>query len=270
MPYSDDLYSANDELPSDSESFSNELSPTDGFFHGSQAPNRMVADPSLDRKDRAEEDKVLIPRSETRNESGSTSRSATSPTLGSLFPSQNRASSQSNNLPAPPSTSSNTHSSPPSRRRTESNIFSEPSHSTQGPQGPPPAYTPSSPTTSAPSTHIRTYNTFEPSRIEQTVTPEPQSMGRPAEDPDENTPLSEFAFRKPSRRRNFLKKVLFFALVVAVALGIMSTLVNWSQSVCIQVSLTDHQCIVCSQRHATVYDQSVVESVAVWLISMTM
>ena len=234
MPYSDNLYSANDD-ESDNESFSNELSPTDGFFNRSpMSPNHMVADPSLDRKDREEEDKVLIPRNETRNESGSASRSATSPSLGQLFPSQNYASSQSNNRPAPPPTSSNNPSSPSSYRRTDNSVFSEPNHSMQGP---PPAYTPSSPTTSSHSTHEnRSYSTSEPRILEQGLASEPQSMGRPDDDPDENTPLSNNPVRKPSRRRLIIRKFLFVALVIAVATGIMSTLLSWGESVCTQVS----------------------------------
>jgi hypothetical protein len=242
MPYSDNLYSAIDD-ESDHESFSNELSPTDGFFNRSRmSPNHMVPDPSLDRKDREQEDKVLIPRNETRNESGSASRSTTSPTLGQLFPSQNYASSQSNNRPAPPPTSSNTPSSPSSYRRTDNNVFSEPNHQMQGP---PPAYTPSSPTASSHSTHNRSYSTFEPHRLEQGLASEPQSMSRPpADDPDETTPLSENRIKKPSRRRLFIKKLLFVALVIAVASGIMTTLLHWGQSVCTQVSsITSQFCV---------------------------
>ena len=236
MPYSDNLYSANDD-ESDNESFSNELSPTDGFFNQSpMSPSHMVPDPSLDRKDREEEDKVLIPRNETRNESGSASRSTTSPTLGQLFPSQNYASSQSNNHPAPLLPSSNTPSSPSSYRRTENNISSGPNNSMQGP---PPAYTPSSPTTSSHSTHNnRSYSTFEPRRLEQGLASEPQSMGRPADDPDERTPLSENPVRKLSRRRLFIKKSLFVALVIAVVIGAMTTFLNWGQSVCTHISST--------------------------------
>ncbi|KAG0647132.1 hypothetical protein D0Z07_7324 [Hyphodiscus hymeniophilus] len=229
MPYSDNLYSANDD-ESETESFSNELSPTDGFFHRSpMASNRMVPDPSLDRKDAAEEDKVLIPRSETRNESGSTSRSATSPTLQHLFPSQNYASSQSDNRIRPAASStSNTPSSPASRRRTDNELFVDPRDSMQGP---PPAYTPSSPPTSSHSNHNRSYSTIEPSQLERGLpTPsnvEPQSMGRPSEDPNERTPLANNEIKKTSRRRTFLRKFLFIALVFAAVVAIMSTLVKW-------------------------------------------
>ena len=238
MPYSDNLYSADtdDEGANDNESFSNELSPTDGFFNPSpMSPHHMVPDPSLDRKHAPEEDKVLIPRNETRNESGSASRSTASPALEQLFPSQNRASSQSDNHPAPPPPSSNTPSSPSSYRRSNNNnnnnnIFTAPNHSMQGP---PPAYTPSSPTTSSHSTNNnRSYSTFEPHRTEQGVAPEPQSMGRPAGDPEENTPLIYTLIRKPSRRRLCIKHGLFIALVIAVAIGIMTTLFHWGQYVC--------------------------------------
>jgi hypothetical protein len=194
------------------------------------ASNAMVPDPSLDRKDAAQEDKVLISRSETRTQSGGPSRSTTSPTLGQLFPSQNYASSQSNNRPTP-SSSSDAPSSPVSQRRTDSNIFSEPSHSMQGP---PPAYTPSSPTTSSHSTHNRSYSTFEPNRLEQGLpsSTEPQSMGRPAEDPDERTPLSYNQIRKPSQRRFLIRKLLFIALVIAILMAIVGPLIKLVESVC--------------------------------------
>ena len=200
------------------------------------ATSRMVPDPSLDRKDAAEEDKVLIPRNETRNESGSASRSATSPTLGQLFPSQNYASSQSNNPPRPaPSSSSNTPTSPVSRRRPENELFDDPRYATQGP---PPAYTPSSPTTSSQSNHNRPYSTFEPQQVEQaSAAPsntEPQSMGRPNEEPDETAPLIN-DIKKPSRKRIWIRKALFVALVFAVVIGIMATLANL-RGVSIQVS----------------------------------
>lgn len=233
MPYSDNLYSANDEATDDDvEPFTDELSPTDGFLNRSPIlPSLMVPDPSLDHKDAAEEDKVLIPSGETRNQPGSASRSTTAPTLGRLFPSQNYASSQSNNRPAAPPSNSNTPSSPPSSRRHDSNIFSAPAQSMQGP---PPAYTPSSPTASSytPSASRRTYSTFdEPTRIDQGP-PEPQSMRGPPDDPDEYTPLSNIQMKKPSQRRLFIKKLLFVALVAVVVMSIMTMLVNLGQPVC--------------------------------------
>ena len=46
MPYADNLYSADE---SDAESFSNELSPTDGYFSNrEQSRNVVVLDPSLE------------------------------------------------------------------------------------------------------------------------------------------------------------------------------------------------------------------------------
>lgn len=60
-------------------------------------------------------------------------------------------------------------------------------------------------------------------------------MGRPAGDPDENTPLSNSHIRKPSRKpsrlRLIIKKLLFVALVIAVVMGIMTTLVKLGRSI---------------------------------------
>lgn len=213
---------------------SSELSPTDGFFNRPVASNAMVPDPSLDRKDAVAEDKVLIPRSEARMGSGGPSRSTTSPTLEQLFPSQSYASSQSNNHPAPSATS-NTASSPVSHRQTTDEFFSRSRHPMRGP---PPAYTPPSPTTSSHPNHNRSYNTLA-QQIEQGVPShtEPQSMGRPEDNPDERTPLSQNGVRKRSyhRRRTWKRKALFVAFVFAVVIGIMMTLINWA-SVCAQLS----------------------------------
>jgi hypothetical protein len=52
-------------------------------------------------------------------------------------------------------------------------------------------------------------------------------MDRPTEDPNERTPLSNNGPTKPlPRRRIFIRKFLFIALVFAVAMTLMTTLGN--------------------------------------------
>src|SRR4051812_5721699 len=101
LPYSDNLYSANDE--SDAESFSDELSPADGYFNRRDMPtNELVPDPSQEDSKTAE-DKVLIPRREARQNSEIGSRATNSPTLSQLYPSHTDASAAtSNNVPLSP------------------------------------------------------------------------------------------------------------------------------------------------------------------------
>ena len=93
---SDNLYSANDEEDDnqfDRQSFSDELSPSDGYFRGGSGmpPNTMVADPSLDRKERVE-DKTLIPPPNVQQRAGQSSRTSMHPLLSRSPPSQSYAS----------------------------------------------------------------------------------------------------------------------------------------------------------------------------------
>lgn len=226
MPYPANLSSANDE--SDAESFSDALSPADGFFRPNRiSPNSMVPDPSLQA-----EDKVLIATNEGRADSGRAFRSMNSPTLGQLFPSQNYASSsRSNNHPSPSSTSYTPSSPLPSRIPTRRTVDDSSEH-TPLIQGPPPAYTSSPPTTSTLSHTTRGYSTLEPHRIEQDFPPnhEPESMGSPSEVPVERVPPSNNPTRGTSRQR--IRKLLFFALMVSVMTGVLTSL----KSVCMELS----------------------------------
>jgi hypothetical protein len=239
MPYSDNLYSAPTDN-SDAESFSDELSPTDGYFRREVPSGAMVPDPSqASRDNKSVEDKVLIPtyRPGASTNSGEASGTTNSPTLAQLHPhtSHHYASPTTNTasnpapIRSPPSSSaSNTPSSPRSSRRTD------PLHPSLAPvMGvPPPAYSPSPISPQAP--QGRSYNTFDRQQPQQEhqqqqgehledhrLSRDPESMGRPYgagssnEDPHESTPLYARVERNP-RRRVIFQKILFVALVFAV------------------------------------------------------
>ncbi|KAH7382903.1 hypothetical protein BKA64DRAFT_683500 [Cadophora sp. MPI-SDFR-AT-0126] len=214
---SDNLYSANDEEDDnqfDRQSFSDELSPSDGYFNrGSGMPsNTMVADPSLDRKERVE-DKTLIPTPNVQQRAGQSSRTSMHPLLSRSPPSQSYASQQASSQ-SPPTPTSNTPVSPVSPHRNEE-MFSENSALLNGP---PPAYTPSpvSPTTTSEPVE-RSYSTFPEHRLESGIPParEPESMGAPAYEPTENTPLASIKKLTPTKKR-WLKHLGIAVLVLII------------------------------------------------------
>ena len=203
MPCSDNLYSAEDN--SDGESFSHELSPSDGYFNRTDMPpNTMVQDPSLDSK---EEPKTLIAgrnaqaiiEMNSRSNSGATNspvvpHSTASHNYASSFSSQNAASSS--NIYTP--------SSPSSSRRTD-NLFSH----THLIHGPPPAYSATVTPTTNPSQGLppdRSFSTVSQTLLEQGLPThhEPESMGVPVDEPNERTPLSSNSIRSSSNRRRIM------------------------------------------------------------------
>jgi hypothetical protein len=239
MTTSDNLYSAEE---SDGESFSEELSPSDGYFNrgerGDRRPDVMVPDPSMD--DKKVEDKTLIPTPHPQASTGGTSRS-------SLYPMLQTPSSQP--YASPPSSENN--SSSPTGYTPASRMSSRrhPSFSEHTPlmNIPPPAYSespvPSSsgnasqPQTPHSPTHSRndsTYSTFPEHILERGFQPlhEPESMGGPP-DADERTPLSSDK-PIPSRRRLIIKKLIFISLVFAI-IGSLATAILYSK---MPVSLT--------------------------------
>ncbi|PVH87915.1 hypothetical protein DL98DRAFT_566312 [Cadophora sp. DSE1049] len=214
---SDNLYSANDEEDDnqfDRQSLSDELSPSDGYFNrGSGMPsNTMVADPSLDRKERVE-DKTLIPTPNVQQRAGQSSRTSMHPLLSRSPPSQSYASQQTSSQ-SPPTPTSYTPVSPVSPRRNEE-MFSENSALLNGP---PPAYTPGpvSPTTTSEPVE-RSYSTFPEHRLESGIPParEPESMGAPAYEPTENTPLASIKKLTPTKKR-WLKHLGIAVLVLII------------------------------------------------------
>lgn len=243
MPFSDDLYSP-DANYSDGESVHNELSPSDGFFERDNPLNSMVPDPSQSSDDKTVEDKVLISRPEPRTGSGSSSLPANSPTLEQLLPTHNNASAMSSAY----GTSSPAASSPPPPRPLNR---IHPDALIMGGLPPPPAYSPSpaSPTPQVlPSPRSpedsRNYNTFGDrpleGRLEEGILPrrEPETMGRPEEEPNEATPLAGVQFKRNSARRSIITKILFLALIIAVLSSIVTALIKRKDSVRIDYHIT--------------------------------
>lgn len=231
MPYSDDIYSP-DANYSDGESMHDELSPADGFFERDGPPlNAMVPDPSQSTDDKAVEDKVLIKKPEPQTGSGSASLPANSPTLEDLLPAHSNASAISSTY----GTSSPSASNPPPRSFNRAH----PDALIMSGLPPPPAYTPS-PSSAAPqslpspeSTQAsRSYNTFGDRslehHLEQGFIPprQPETMGRPEEEPNEATPLAGVQSKRTTRRRAIIAKILFVALVLTVMSSIVTALLR--------------------------------------------
>lgn len=250
MTTSDNLYSAED---SDGESFSEELSPSDGYFNrgdrgelGDRRPNVMVPDPSMD--DKKVEDKTLIPTPHPQASTGGTSRS-------SLYPMLQTASSRP--YASPPSSENN--SSSPTAYTPTSRMSSRrhPSFSEHTPlmNIPPPAYSeslvPSSSSnasqiqTPRSPTHTRndsTYSTFPDHHLEQGFLPprEPESMGGPI-DADERTPLSGDK-PSPSFRRLIIRKLIFVALVFAIIGSLITAILYSKMPVSMANTVATFQC----------------------------
>lgn len=239
---SDNLYSADD--ASDGDSFSEELSPADGFNRSERVPNAMVVDPSIDSKPEA---KTLIPPPTARSSAGQNSRAS----IHALHPqsplSQSYASRHAsrNAPPSPPSHAPVQHIS----TRQDEEMDSESSALINGP---PPAYTPSPisptasqstpliPTTSPEASSSSTYNTFPEEHLERGYLPrrDPESMGSPVDvPPSERTPLSATP-SKPSKRREIIKKILVAAIILAVITAIMTSTFRHGSSVSTSVLLS--------------------------------
>lgn len=225
MPRSDNLYSADD---SDHESFSEELSPSDGFNSHSRpnVPINVVSDPSLRKEDKPE-DKTLIPPPAVQNRTGGSSRTSLNSILPRSHPSHNYASLRGSDN-ASRSPSSYTPTSPvSSRRRNE--MFTERSTLLHGP---PPAYSPAEETPRSPQgTEARRYSTFIENQLERGYLPgrEPESMGAPEQPSDETTPLSRGS--KPLRAsifRKITKKFLLVALFVVVLISLTTAMFSKS------------------------------------------
>jgi hypothetical protein len=255
MPHQDNLYSVEE---SDNESFSDELSPADGYFNRGQiSAQAMVPDPSIEDS-KEPEAKTLIPP-HLLESMGRDSR--VSPYSSSL-PSQSYASAHSAGTSVP-SRSSYMPTSPVSSRRLDDLFPRRPASM----NGPPPAYTPSPEPTSSPTQEPSqpsqpnqpnqpiqpiqpppsqpvqpsqqsppspiTYNTFPEQHLERGFLPrreEPESMGSPDEIPSESTPLSR-STRRRSPCRNFLRKLLHVALVFTVTITILTAIFGGSKSV---------------------------------------
>lgn len=235
MPFSDDLYSGDVEYPDvdypDVDSFSDELSPADGYFERAVPSGGMVPDPSQVSDDKTVEDKVLITRPEPRTAAGSSSRPTNSPTLEQLHPTHNNASAATSPTVGSPV-------APSSFNRIHPDVL------IMGAIAPPPAYSASPPPTSshAPSSpqspqEHRSYNTFHQPHLEHRLeqgflpTRHPENMGRPEGEPNEEVPLVSIRVERKSRRRTVLRKLLFAALVLAVMTSVLTAALHWDNSV---------------------------------------
>lgn len=230
MPFSDNLYSAED---SDHESFSEELSPSDGYFNRGNVPSNIVQDPSISKDDKAE-DKTLIPPPSVQSRTGGSSRTSLHSVLPRSLPTHNYASHRSDN--ASNTASPHSPTSPISSRRTGA-MRSERSALIDGP---PPAYTPSPEVPTSPQSprepEERSYSTFPEHHLERGYLPrrEPESMGGPIEEePDERTPLSNEPYREPysepkperaSLCRSITKRMLLVALFIAVVISLVAAI----------------------------------------------
>jgi hypothetical protein len=246
FPHSDNLYSAEE---SDNESFSEELSPADGYFgRGQVSANAMVPDPSIE--DSKPEAKTLIPPHLLE----SMGRGSRIPNHSSSLPSHSYASAQSASTSVP-SHPSYIPTSPVSSRRLDDLFPRRPASM----NGPPPAYSPSpepaffssqessqpsqpsprsqssqpSPPSQASQLIPTAYNTFPERHLQRGYLPrreEPESMGNPEELPNESTPLS-CESRRSSPCRDILRKLLLIALVLTVTTTLLATIFGGFKSV---------------------------------------
>jgi hypothetical protein len=224
MPYADNLYSADD---SDVESFSNELSPTDGYFANRDHPQDvLVPDPSLETGPNTAESKAREARevAAASSENHTASRSASPEVPASSL--LHVAAPASFTIYSPSSTTAYTPRSPTSSHRREDDLYSETSpllHTT----APPPAY---SAATSQPALqHFnRNYTTISAHQLESGLR-EPESMGGP-HDFNERSPLWMKQVKKLPRWRIF-RSVLLVTLVLGLAIGFIVAAVKSGEPV---------------------------------------
>lgn len=201
--------------------------------------NVMVPDPT--QRHNISEDKVLIPTREARPNSESAPRTMSSPTLSQLYPSHANASASTSSKP-PMSPVTNTPPSPISCRR----VAGSESEHTPLLRAPPPAYSAADTSSPPSSPEITTaYSTFPTHQLEQGLNSqhEPESMGRPIDEPTETSPLSgspedgppfpAYTRKKSSLRRILLRKTLFFALVITVIVALLTSMRHWKSPVCL-------------------------------------
>lgn len=224
MPYADNLYSADD---SDVESFSNELSPTDGYFSTRDHPQDvMVPDPSLETGPNTGDGKAQEAREDAAgsSENHAASRPA-SPELPASSPLGVAASTSSTHY-SPSSPTAYTPRSPTSSHRRQDDLYSETSpllHST----APPPAY---SAAISQPALQYfnTTYSTISARQLESGIR-EPESMRGP-HDFNERSLLWMKQVKRP-RRWTLFKNILLVALVLGLAVGFIIATVKSGESV---------------------------------------
>ncbi|RFU27895.1 hypothetical protein B7463_g8440, partial [Scytalidium lignicola] len=221
-PRSDNLYSADDE--SDAESFSEELSPSDGYFERRQLPNETIIfppQPSDEPKSKLKANEAWQEALDNTKYLPTDSRLLARPLASSsttYSPSSSGQPSISASMGHPAQISPSPQ--PRGSHRTSSNIFYLNSD-------PPPAYTPPTATNSpvdlptpTQGSDSQTLNSNPPSprHIEEGLPPhrEPESMGAPEEQSDERTPLWNDTVpsnRIKNRTRVIIQRLLFLALL---------------------------------------------------------
>lgn len=204
MPYADNLYSADD---SNVESFSEELSPTDGYFSNRDHPQDvMVPDPSLEAATSTAESKAYEARAEAAANSGT--RKPASPEVPASSPLRTPA-AVSSTFYSPSSPNAYTPRSPTFSQRRQDDLYSVTLpllHSIV----PPPAYSAANL-----QDFNRNYSTIPTRRLEEGI-PEPESMGRP-NDFNERSPLWMKQVKKLPPWRILLRNILLVALVIVLA-----------------------------------------------------
>jgi hypothetical protein len=213
-------YYSTQDSDDDGDSFSDELSPTDGYFNHGNMPMNVVYDPSQAAET---EGKVLIPIPTASNPGGS-SRTSLYSILPQSLPTHNYASLyQYNDGPLSPSTQSSV--SPIVSRRGEA-VLGDTRISIHGP---PPEYSPvpeSSTSSLTPHTpRAIIYSTFPDHRLEGGFLSnrEPESMGDPVDEPNESTPLSTTP-RIRSLHRQVLWKLIYVAFIITIIIALSATM----------------------------------------------
>jgi hypothetical protein len=230
MPYSDNLYSADD---SDTESFSDELSPTDGYFMQRDHPQGvMVPDPSLEPMPGMAESKAQEAGEEAEAVARShTVRPPVSPIIATSTSSQPYTPAASSAAYTPSSPTSYVPLSPASSHRRHDDFYSETTSLLH--PAPPPTYSAAtSSTTSQTSRQFsRNYRTVSNEQLEEGLVQnqEPESMGGPASLSDRH-PVWMTRVKK-YRTWDFVRNALLILLVLGIGAGFLITAMRAGQSV---------------------------------------
>lgn len=225
MARSDNLYSVD---TSDEESFSDELSPSDGYF--TRNPMPMVQDPTMDSKQ--PEDKTLISPPHLQGNTGGSSQltrsnhpflphplHTASPNLGN-----NSSTLSSSYIDASPFILPRMDQTRPPRASTLN--------------GPPPAYSREAEVSPSPTaSEIRIQRILPAQHLERgnPPAPEPENMGRPEEEPTEETPFlsqqtytpsKRLPFSSNARRKLSCRKIIRYLLLAALVFAVVTSLLG--------------------------------------------
>jgi hypothetical protein len=234
MPYADNLYSAD----SDDESFSDELSPTDGYFSQREHPQDiMVPNPAPESNSSSDSKSQEASRDFELSSERHSSYGRASPPLTTSQPTPPFSPIPSVNTPSATSQAVSPRAGPGNQ-----GTYNE-SSSLLNHFAPPPTYSVAISQPQA-TPNQREYSTFSPVQLEEGRFPtprEPESMGGPPEPfaPDERTPLWKTPVGRAFRRR-LLKKTLGHLVVVVVIVCLITAMIrargNWVSTVFLQAS----------------------------------